>query len=262
MARYAIQCNDFSGVAVQAWMVENLRVTGFTVSEPAESAEDLWAALVGSPPERIDKRVREGATNVVGSFEGAQLALSRTRLRTDWVWLPEPGSPESLSVIGDFEKIRDTFSTFAKKWLSRDSSFVRMAYAGILLSPVPSKEDGYTALNEYLPHVKLDPKGSSDFSYQINRPRTSKVVEGLRINRLSIWSVSFIQTMSMQFTLSAGAAEAVASPTSPGHSACRLNFDVNSDLARKEPFPRKDIIPLFEELADLSREITVRGDVP
>lgn len=247
---------------MQDWLVENLRVTGFTNLEPAGSAEDLWTAVVGSPPDRIDKRVKEGATNVVGSFEGAQLALSRTRLRTDWVWIPEAESSEFPSVIGNFEKLRDTFSALAKKWLSQDSSFIRLAYAGILLSPVPSKEEGYTALNKYLPQMKLDPTGSADFSYQINRPRTSKAIEGLRINRLSIWSVAFIQTMSMRLTLSTGAAEAVASPTSPGVSACRLQFDVNSDPARREPFPSKNVIPLFEELAEFSREITVRGDVP
>ena len=55
-----------------------------------------------------------------------------------------------------------------------------------------ARELGYRELGRFLPAVRLD-EDSSDFSYQINRPRRSTVIPELSVNRLSKWSVGKFQ---------------------------------------------------------------------
>jgi hypothetical protein len=56
--------------------------------------------------------------------------------------------------------------------------------------------------------------------------------------------------MNIGLVLSPDAAEAVGGPTGPGFSACRLEFDINSDFAWKQPFSTDSI------------ELANQGDVP
>lgn len=68
--------------------------------------------------------------------------------------------------------------------------------------------------------------------------------------------------MSIGLVVSAGAAEAVGGTAGPGLSACRLEFDINSDFGWKEPFDSGRVMPLLDEFVDLSAELANRGDVP
>ncbi len=252
-------------MAVQAWKVEHLRVTGFTPSAEPEPIDALWAALVGALPDKIDQRPKEGITSALGSFEGAALALSHTRMRTDWVWsvaIDPVAPPSEVPSIGEFEKSVKTFVRLAKEWLNRKPSTTRLAFGGVLVLPVANKEDGYKTVQGFLPQVKIDPVGSADFLYRINRPRPSKVVDGLPINRLSTWSVMMWQALSMQLTVSAGVTDTIVTSSGPSISACRLEFDVSSDAARKEPIESGQTISLLDELTVLATEIAARGDVP
>lgn len=244
---------------------ESLRVTGFTPATWAEPIDELWAAVVGAPPEQINQRPREATANVEGLFEGARLVLAREPKRTDWIWVVNVDGTAPLKefpAIGEFETVSKAFLTLVKTWLKRDLSLNRIAWGGVLVLPVANREDGYRTLGDFLPQLKIDPVGSSDLHYQINRPRTSKVIEGLRVNRLCRWSVALKQGMSIGLVLSPDAAEAVGGPTGPGFSACRLELDINSDGARKEPFAANQLVPLLDEFVGLAEEIAERGDVP
>lgn len=254
-----------SGVAVPEWKAESLRFTGFTPAAWGESVDELWAAVVGAPPEQINQRPKEGMVNAEGSFEGARLVLAREPKRTDWVWIVEASVAAPVKEfpgIGEFETVSKTFQTLVKTWLKRDVPLNRIAWGGVLVLPVANREDGYRTLSTFLPSLKIDPVGSSDLNYQINRPRTSKVVDALRVNRLCKWSVALRQSVSIGLSISPGTAEAVGGPTGPGLSACRLEFDINSDAARKEAFASGQVVPLFDEVAGWSSELATRGDVP
>lgn len=247
------------------WKVESFRATAFIRPGETEPVQALWTALVGSSPERIDQRPKEGTTNVEGSFEGARLTLSSSPLRTDLIWTVEfdlTAPHTEFPSIGEFEKVHKTFLTLGDQWLSRNQSLTRLAFGSILVLPVASKEEGYRRLGSFLPQLTIDPVGSSDFVYQINRPRTSKVIDGLNVNRLSRWSVAITQALSMQFSLSPGAAEAVGGPTGPSFSACRLQLDINSDPSQIEPLRSDMLVPLLNEFVELAREIATRGDIP
>lgn len=245
------------------WRAESLRVTGFTPGPWAETEEDLWTAIVGAPPEQINRRPREATASVEGSFEGARLVLAREAKRTDWIWVVNLDVPlKEVPAIGEFATASRTFLSLIKTWFKRELPLSRLAWGGVLVLPVPSKEAGYRTLRNFLPQLEIDPVGSSDLLYQINRPRISQVVANLRVNRLYKWSVASRQSMSLGLMLSGAAAEAFAGATSPGFSACRLEFDINSDFARKDPFAANELVPLLDEFVGLSAEVATRGDVP
>jgi hypothetical protein len=125
-----------------------------------------------------------------------------------------------------------------------------------LLRPVEDEKAGYRQLSTFLP-FELDPD-SSDFSYQINRPRPSQALDDLEINRLCKWSVARIR--SLRLTLGSGSpiAEAVDVLT-----ACRLEFDVNtSPKWGQKPLPSEALPALLDELHHLGQEIATEGDKP
>lgn len=248
------------------WKVENLRVTGFMPSADAEDLAELWAAVVGAPPDRIEQNLKNGTSRLEGPFEEAQLILAREPSRMDWLWVVtlDPTIPfQEYPAIGSTKAVFKTFSLLAETWLKRGPDLTRLALGGVFVLPVSNREEGYRALSGFLPQLNIDPVGSSDLSYQINRPRTSKVIESLRVNRLSKWSVGLKQSISVGLVLSPdSAAHAVGGPTGPGLSACRLEFDINSDAARKEPFAADELVPLLGEFVAMAQELATRGDLP
>jgi len=248
---------------VSKWNVESLRLTGFTPATWTESAEDLWVAVVGVPAEQINQRPRESAAKVEGLFEGARLVIAREPRRTDFVWIVERdiSTPfREFPSIGEFHTVSTTFLSLAKSWLRRGSPLNRVAWGGVLVLPVANKEDGYRKLNDFLPDMTIDPVGSSDFNYQINRPRTSKAVEGLRANRLCKWSVASAARVMLVATQNPS--EPIGASADPRFSACRLEFDINSDGERKDAFSNDQVIPLLDEFVNLAEEIADRGDIP
>lgn len=121
-----------------------------------------------------------------------------------------------------------------------------------------SKVAGYQQLAAYLPFVQLDPHNSSDFLYQINRPRTAESVPGLILNRLSRWSVTAQQELGIGIPLN---------PSQPMHTmigreayACRLELDINTDAKRTESLPHDSLGQLFMELVRLGKVIVSTGD--
>lgn len=251
-----------------AWKAESLRITGFGPSAANEPIEALWSTIAGSPPEQIEQRPKEGFSTAAGPFEGGILHLAYTPSRTDWIWSPSAGNPTAsyteISSIGDYAKSTSTFAKISKDWLARKPSLNRLAWGGVLLLPAADKEDGYEKLSGFLPSLKVDPTGSADLMYQINRPRNSKIIEGLRIIRLSTWSVAVIQSLSMQLTLTSGvaAATATAGATGPTFSACRLQVDINSAPDRQELLEADRVIQLLDEFILLANEISTHGDIP
>jgi len=122
--------------------------------------------------------------------------------------------------------------------------------------PVDDRPSGYRKLGSYLPGIQIDPEGSSDFLYQINRPRKARLnIPSLRINRLSNWSVSRID-IGGQF-----GAQTIELPGLEQY-ACRLELDINTAPDFQEILVREQLRSTFEELVDLGKEIAARGDIP
>jgi hypothetical protein len=245
-----------------AWLTELLRLTAF-YSEPGLIDEpNWWMELVRESPERKISEPRRGQIEQSGPFSGGNLKLNVAPGRIDWTFtvaIPEDPKTEPLLTLGDFDQTLDSFLPLASRWLEIQTlpRFQRIAFGAILLQPVEDRETGYRKLSQYLPSVKIDPVGSSDFSYRINRKRDSKSgVQGLKINRLTKWTVALHRFVRVPLGDTAGRVSALSE-----QHACRLELDINTVPEFQTDLDVSLLPRLFHELVDLGLEIANTGDV-
>ena len=249
--------------AIDVWQVEIMRVTVFPTEVVSTDRSSWWDDFVGIPPETVIARPKAGQFQARGDFEGRQLGLQIQPGRIEWVVGPiakalEEAEESFLPSLGPFPEVLNSLSKVVIPWLSEAPPLQRFAFGAVLLQPVDSVRGGYTLLQKYLdPNVRLDPDSSSDFFYQINRPRPSKAaVEGLRLNRLAKWSVQVVRRMTMTIGPAGGATRALGED-----AACRLEIDINTAADFTAVLPAERLGTLLQELTDLGREIAQRGDI-
>lgn len=249
--------------ATEHWEAMSLRATMFH-NLPTPELPRWWQEVSGSKPEQIVTRPTEHITQLSGGFEGAQMTLTAWPNRVDWSLQAMPaaqGQPiQGFPTLGAFPDAPEPFLKIVRKWLNvvRDPFATRLAFGAVLVRQAADLSTAYNELSQFLPKVQLDPAGSSDFLYQINRPRKSRSGTGFRINRLTKWSV--VQGRYIAF-----GATMVGEPTPtsvPPQSACRLELDINTPAEISTPIPRDEAGVLFEELVELGSEIAAKGDVP
>ncbi len=241
------------------WSVESLRATGFHAGEVVAGPK-WWDGVVGEPPEERVSKPREGVHRDAGPFGKAQLALAISPIRTDWVFSARPDLEAGLPIVGEYSEVSSDFLGVVRRWLGVCAPLTRLAFGSVLLQPVSSKEEAYTRLASYLQWVQIDPVGSNDFFYQINRPCASRVgIANLLINRLSKWSALEIHRVALDL---AGLHQpaAIRAPAGEAVHACRLELDINTSVAYEGDLPASHLSELFDELAGLGMEIAAEGD--
>ena len=249
--------------SAEAWQVTNLRVTAFPSEPPRIEEPSLWTEVLGYPPEAVTSRPKAGQRKEEGEHEGRRLFLEVQPERIDWILTPliKPAEdePATLPLAGPFPEVLASFLKPVERWLPRCPETVRLAFGAVLAQPVENRRAGYVQIRQYLRAVDIDPDSSEDFFYQINRPRPSRVgIEGLRVNRLSKWSVLLFQRFSV--TLEKSHISKVGYAT--GDSACRLELDINTAPDLDLPLPHDGLSVILGELVDLAKEIATNGDVP
>jgi hypothetical protein len=237
--------------------------------------------------------VTEGApghATAVGQLEEGRLQLQVTcqPTRVDWLFsrtvnatfqLPgqQASVPEIFSGAEPVDVALDTLLRRIGSWLPKATSCVRLAVGCSGHIFVANKDDGYRVLQKYLPTMQLDAIGSSDFSYQINRPRPSHVVaDGLIINRLSQWGVITMTLQTQASLASANVLQSTPPPLQPQPQPqtlplqftmkpvlyARAITDVSTAAENSKDLPAEKIPELLSELCSLSVEIFGVGDVP
>lgn len=260
------QCRQMAVVNATpaAWHVLTLRATAFVAPDAPTAPSDWWGQLVGLPPEIVISRPKLGQHQQDGSFEGRKLTLQIQPERIDWTFMPaDVQSPEELEEglpsAGSLSDALGPFHKLVLAWLPLAPPVTRLAFGAILFQPAENRRAGYAQIAGYIPSVKLDPDGSSDFLYQINRPRDSvSGIGGLRINRLTKWSVMLFERVRVEFKRPG----VVAAGSLAMRSACRLELDINTSPEFSGPLPHERLQSLFEELLTLGQEIAAKGDVP
>jgi len=247
------------------WSVNTLRITSFPspgaeIRDPNEVS--WWTQLVGELPTDRKIHPRKGEFQEEGPFAGGKLIWRALPFRIDWrlVPLPPEESLTLLSVLGDFNDVLPTFLDLMNRWfeLKTCPPAHRLAFGAILYDFVKERKEGYQKLSEYLHSVKLDSENSSDFFYQINRPRDASTgIEGLKLNRLSKWSVASAQVRG--FTVGS---EYKSVQGAPEEFACVLELDINTPQSFEGVFPPEKFREIFDELVESGREISKEGDIP
>ncbi|NOT24084.1 MAG: hypothetical protein HOP22_15365 [Nitrospiraceae bacterium] len=243
------------------WSPQQLRLTVFPDKLFDLPEPGWWVKLLGEPPEERKVKSKELSQVEQGGFRKGKLMLNITAARIDWTYTA-PISDEmeidmsmGMPTLGSFESALDDFRSIVGRWLTEMCpAIARMAFGAILLYPAENHEKGYELLGKYLPEMRVDPQGSSDLLYQINRPRVSKTgISELRINRLSKWGV--LKAQVHLFSAGKGVIKDL------GAFATRLELDINTNQDFGGELPQEKLNLLFEELIDLGREIGVKGDI-
>jgi hypothetical protein len=249
------------------WRVETLRLTVFASKIPDIDTIDWWEKLVNEPPETKTVQPRSGTLQEVGAIKNGlcNLSLECQAQRIDWHLTPIVKADEQISEFPSFAGMSeglDLFQELLEPWLSdRSPEANRIAFGAILTQAVPTKEAGYELLGHHLPSVKLDPIGSSDLVYQINRPRTSHCnVPGLQVNRLSRWTVARLSGVMVQLSVGGKMSPQVVQARNTVYVE-RVELDVNTFRESEDPLPADKRVAIFKELIELGVEIASKGDV-
>jgi len=245
------------------WEVNSVRATTFIGPDfDVHPKIPWWNQVVEKDAEESRSRRSVGELQESGAFEGKRLVLDIKPGRADWRLSALPGPPGELPdlvpTIGPLDDVLTTFLKLTDRWLDVCPPVTRIAFGAILVKPATDRETGYSAISRLLPRVDIDPENSFDFLYQINRPRTSSSgISGLRLNRLSKWSV--LATFLLQVAAGGGGGGLVRDTRQP-QFFCRLELDMSTDANFSEEFSRDKMRPIFQELVDLGREIAEEGD--
>src|ERR1022692_3692633 len=178
-----------------AWDAESLRMTAFLAQPlPAPGLDGLWQALLQEAPELVTASPRAGTKQLEGPLKLGRLMMLEQPSRVDLLRTAQNAIQAALAAdeamaIGPLSETVADFSPMAAKWLSALGAPVTRLALGAVLSgkAAENRSVAYHELQQYLPSVRLDPESSSEFSYQINRPRQSRVSPGLSLNRIMKW---------------------------------------------------------------------------
>lgn len=244
----------------QNWQVVSLRLTAFPMPGEEIPRPSWWADLVAKPPDVRSERPSQLAYQDEGLFEERKLTLAVQPGRIDW-YLTQPEQADvsaELPSIGSFPDSIGIFLPLVARWLTLCPPLQRLAFGAILLQgAVADRIAAYKLLSKYLPTVRLDPEHSSDFSYQINRPRDCRAdIAGLKMNRLSRWSL--VRHAAGHISLSGKAPQTFT--TSEAH-AVRLELDMSTSGDFQGELPMERSPEILEELINLGLEIAAKGEI-
>lgn len=243
------------------WLAESLRLTAFPSPSAQIDATGWWENVVGHPPENQNIQPRKGFREEYGRLGNGRLTLVIQPIRIDWHFLTaidEDSEAPIIDQLASFSTALEIFQPVVDQWLKMTPSLSRLAFGAVLVIPVNDKQEGYRRLNSYLSKMELDPEGSSDFLYQINRPRSSKTISNLTINRLAKWSVA-LRTVG-QISILGLRMQYMA--TAPETISIRLELDINTAAEFKDELTPSQFPSLFQELVKLGEEISTKGDIP
>lgn len=238
-----------------AWQVEGLRLTAFRPPGATEPDPGLWRDVIGSDPEFQSSKPKVGERVEAGPFGEGKLFLQVQPSRLDWVFVAEPDEKERDALLRSFPAMLEIFSAPMAEWLNRHPATNRLAFGASLRLPIANRDEGYAKISEFLP-FSINPKTSTDFLYQINRPTESSIIEKLTINRLSKWSVGLLVRQMIQI-------DPEGQPTAhvlPGDEHCRLELDINTSGNFQGYLPSDRLTSLFDELVEFGRAIVREGD--
>jgi hypothetical protein len=232
-----------------SWLVELTRVTAFPSPGAQIDGPKWWLSIVGEHPESQLILPKKGTSREEGPFGTGRLILETQPTRIDWVLAKAPDEDS----LGEPSAVFKQFTELVTRWFELCGPLQRLAFGSMLSLPVNSRPEGYDKLRSFLKGVELDPENSSDFLYQINRPRMFDAGGfQIKINRLSKWSVRLWQLREIS---------PVSDRLITSAHACSLELDLNTDGEFTEELPRESLKSILDLLIEFGLEISQRGDV-
>ncbi len=241
------------------WKVRSLRLSLFLPSDAAPKVSALqWDDLTGTKPENVMNRGDQQSQE--GPFAPGRLLLQKQlpgRVDIIYAGFPNREQPEvPVATLGTFEPAFEALRDIAYSLFDRVGPPVRLALGAEMVQSAETALAAYRTLISHMGSATFTVEGGLEFVYQMNRPRTSKALPGLVLNRLTRWNASSWQPVTFELT---GGVRVLSGPASVG---AVITTDVNTDGERSTPLPGDSLAALLDELRDLTIEIRDRGDIP
>jgi len=238
-------------IPMAEWHLAVARVSVFLSPDGAVSPT-LWQDVVGEEPETSLVQRATATRTASGPYADGSLSLQVQPMRIDWVLEPLPAMDSgAMPELGPFPTAAGPLLDLCRFWAKTEAfpSMLRIALGLVLMSPTPDRDSGYRELAELIDGVPTD-GDATDFLYQINKPRDSRRAVGLRLNRLSKWSVGSYQLIGV-----------VAGNPLKGQERChlRLELDINTPADRDVPLPAENVEAILDDLFDGAIEVCKFG---
>jgi hypothetical protein len=243
------------------WYAQQVRLTLFTVEKlRPQDPSDLWEGFTDIPPETDIYTRAQNQRRQTGAFgDDALLELRIQPERLDWYLNPlvEPTNREPPN-LGHHREVTARVLKLLDVWVPKaPMSFWRPALGVILFSPVDTRREGYQILSEIAPSIQFNLEDEiSDFMFQINRPKLSKVINSRKINRLMKWSVGLFQGFTV--TISPNSTQ-----EDMNQYACRVELDINAatSIGTQVALDSTQIPAIFEEFVKMVDDIALKGEL-
>lgn len=240
------------------WQPSLFRCTAFFKQADVLHSNTWWKDIFGTEAESQNRNQRSLEYLDESTFSDYKISLSVNPARMDLrMSVPtEFNNQLQFITLGSFQDNHNIFNEVIAKWLRLPNlpAISRFAYGLILLKPVQRLDQGYEFLQPLLHEVNLDIGNSSDFLYQINRPKDSETgIPNLRINRLSKWAVLRVNAALM----SSSTPVVVEVPDS---FAAHLELDINTTKESVDTLPSDKLSKVYSELVDFAIDIAQNGD--
>jgi hypothetical protein len=268
-----MKTKDIDDIKVRAWRVQQLRAIVFPDANHCER-EQGWVESVFKSSNEMESHRRKSLrtdTLAIGDDQQVTLAIAPNKI----VWSLDPVSifdtPEDAMdrekwELGGIEEFVGDFGNKIEKWLVQSCPPIkRLAFAATLIKWTPTLEDAHTEIGTLISSLHITPN-MSDMMFRINRPRPSKSgVEGLQINRLSIWTSATAKFAPLGIEPGGGQQKIVAPEwkdiSVPEFYGCRLQIDINTVPEFDGFIPPGRLPAIWKELVELGIEVTEKGDI-
>jgi hypothetical protein len=208
------------------WKALNGRITLFpTGPQSIPSAADLYRAVWDTEPDAFQKQpnplqptVAQGRRKEMGATCLAH--VTRVDFNLSPVLVPSQTGEPKISLIEDTSQLFSELKEIIKKISGgiKVSSVSRVALYLEFVTVRANVLEANKALTGVMPEqYRISVTDEEDFIFQVNRPRKSGKVEGLRMNFVTKWSVENVQVMVALSALAGG-------PPIPGAASWVNNF--------------------------------------
>lgn len=238
------------------WLVEHTRFTAFGLPGKLPASPEFFEAVFGFPHDSEMRKKAELTTEFSGVAGGVIHKLTLVGPKLDLMIAPAAPDemPTGMPTLPDKAKARTLAMRAALRIVGEDMSIFRVAVGERFVLPVESVEAGYLGLGYFLPSVEIDPVGSRDFFYRINRTREVMIADSsLAVNRLSSWGC-----MSMNIHVASGEVSAVGLLVNYVSVLTDVNTKPEADFKSLNVAARQDLIA---RLFAFSEELAEKGDV-
>lgn len=233
------------------WNAEHFRVTLLGPTSLPSPKEVLPQAF-GVEVDSFSERNYGSETNAESDWMGGRLAVRSQPGRLDFIISPIPDVGMNAPMLPDGISVLPHLILAVNNWLVGSNVDVnRIALGGRAMLPSKDRDDAYDKFAEKVKLVSVKKNEQSEINFQVNLPRASKNVSGIKINAVSAWAVSAFKFFQISSNMT--------STTGDEQYFLHCVPDISTDADRVGFLLKDDMSKLFDEFRDVFEEFLEEG---